>query len=265
MSQLDESIEVGTGTVHIDHVHQRYWSRHRTEVIALADVSLTIVPGEIVTVLGPSGCGKSTLLNLVAGFERPTSGSVRHDGHSIVAPSPKRVMVFQRDALLPWKTVLANVGLGPKLRGAGRRERDELARRQIAEVGLDGFENAYPHELSGGMQQRAELARALVNDPETLLMDEPFAALDAMTRQRMQEQLLAICARTGTSVLFVTHDVIEAVYLSDRIAIMTERPGRIKEIVAVDLPRPRGYGIVTDPRFTAVVDHILAANSPERS
>ncbi|WP_027094598.1 ABC transporter ATP-binding protein [Cohnella thermotolerans] len=208
------------------------------EVVALSRVELDVRPGEFVSLIGPSGCGKSTLLRLVAGLDRPTAGELRLDGEPIEGPHYSRGLVFQDPTLFPWKTIWSNVATGLEARGVLKERRGDVD-KIIELVGLRDFERAYPHQLSGGMAQRAALARALVNHPKVLLLDEPLGALDAFTRMNLQDELLRIWQERGTTMIFVTHDIDEAVYLSDRVVIMTPRPARIKEIVTVDLPRPR--------------------------
>lgn len=210
-------------------------------VQALDGVDLEVREGEFLSLIGPSGCGKSTFLRMVAGLERADSGDLYFDSHPITGPSPDRGMAFQSYALFPWMTLLQNVEFGPKMRGVGKKERLERARRYLRTVGLSAFEERYPDELSGGMQQRGSLARLFANEPKLLLMDEPLGALDAQTRELIQEELIRIWQDVGTTVLFVTHSIDEAVFLSDRVAVMTRRPGRIKTIVDVDLPRPRTF------------------------
>jgi NitT/TauT family transport system ATP-binding protein len=189
--------------------------------------------------VGPSGCGKTTILRIIAGLEQPTSGVVLLDGKSIIAPSRDCGMVFQEFALLPWRTVLENIELGPEIQGVARETRRKVADHYLQLVGLRGFENKYPRELSGGMKQRVAIARSLANDPKVLLMDEPFGSLDAQTRNIMQEELLDIWSKTGKTIVFVTHSVDEAVYLADRVVLLTARPASVREIFEVRLPRPR--------------------------
>ena len=225
------------------------------EIVALEGIDVEIADDEFLTILGPSGCGKTTLLNIVAGFEQATSGDVRLDGDPIPGPGPDRGVVFQEYALFPWLTVEQNIEFGPRERRVPRAERRNRVRRLIASVGLSGFERRYPQELSGGMRQRVALGRVLVNDPKILLMDEPFAALDAQTRTLMQNELLRVWSRERRTVLFITHNIEEAILLGDRVVVMTARPGRIKEIVAVDLPRPRD---VTATDFNAIRRRVSA-------
>jgi NitT/TauT family transport system ATP-binding protein len=225
------------------------------EVVALDGIDLDIADDEFLTILGPSGCGKTTLLNIVAGFEQATSGDVRLDGEPIRAPGPDRGVVFQEYALFPWLTVAQNIEFGLRERRVPKTARMARVHRQIASVGLSGFEKRYPQELSGGMRQRVALGRVLANDPKILLMDEPFAALDAQTRSLMQEELLRVWSAERRTALFITHNIEEAILLGDRVVVMTARPGRIKEIVAVDLPRPRD---VTAADFNATRRRVAA-------
>jgi NitT/TauT family transport system ATP-binding protein len=208
---------------------------------ALHEVSITVNDHEFVSVIGPSGCGKSTLLRIVAGLDQPNSGEIRVAGQRVTRPGADRGMVFQEYALFPWKTTQANVEFGLLLKGIKKAERARIARRFIDLVGLKGSEQKYPHHLSGGMRQRAAVARALANNPKILLMDEPFAAVDAMTRQRLQEELTAISASERTTVLFVTHSIEEAVFLSDRVVILSGRPGRVIADMKIELDRPRRW------------------------
>jgi NitT/TauT family transport system ATP-binding protein len=211
----------------------------REEIVALRDLSLDIRAGEFVTVLGPSGCGKSTLLNILAGFERATSGEARLDGDLIEKPGADRGVVFQEYALFPWLTVMGNILVGLKEKRLPRAECERIARSYIGMAGLRGFEHKYPHELSGGMQQRLAVARALAVDPKCLLLDEPFAALDYQLRLHLQEELSQLWHEAGQTIVLVTHDIEEAVYLADRIILLTPSPARAAEAIAVDLPRPR--------------------------
>ncbi len=225
------------------------------EVVALQDISVDIESDEFLVVLGPSGCGKTTFLNILAGFEAPSAGDVRLEGVAIGGPGPDRGVVFQEYALFPWLTVRQNVEYGPRERRMPRAERGERVQAQIAAVGLTGSEDRYPHELSGGMRQRVALARVLVNDPKILLMDEPFAALDAQTRTLMQAELLSVWSRAQRTVVFITHNIEEAIYLGDRVVVMTARPGRVKEMVVVGLSRPRD---VTSQEFNTLRRRITA-------
>ncbi|MFG1346064.1 ABC transporter ATP-binding protein [Xanthobacter autotrophicus DSM 431] len=218
-------------------------------VIAVSDADLVVNPGEFVSIIGPSGCGKSTLLNAVAGFLKPTAGRVTVDGEPVKGPSADRGMVFQQYSLFPWKTVRENVEFGLKMRGMGRSERAVAARTLLGLAGLSAFEDHYPDRLSGGMKQRVGIVRALATGPKVLLLDEPFGALDAQTRVIMQQILTNLWQRLGISVLFVTHDIDEAIFLSDRIYVMTARPGCIKAEVTVPLPRPRDAALQMSPEF----------------
>ncbi len=213
----------------------------RAPVPALSHFDIDVNEGEFLSIVGPSGCGKSTFLSVLLGLITPDSGDLSVGGKRITGPGTDRAMVFQEFGLLPWRTVQNNVELGLELKGVAAAERHEISRRLIRMVGLAGFETHYPHELSGGMKQRVGLARALATDPDVLLMDEPFAALDAQTRDLMQVELLRIWQETRKTVLFVTHQIDEAIYLSDRVVVMTKRPGHAKRMFAVDLPRPRDY------------------------
>jgi NitT/TauT family transport system ATP-binding protein len=230
--------------------------RDGTSFLALSEIDLAVERGELVTVVGPSGCGKSSLLMLIAALQRPTSGTIRLNGTTVTKPGPDRALVFQDFALLPWRTVLSNVELGLELKGISVDERRARAREHIAKVGLRDFEGAFPHQLSGGMRQRVGIARALCVEPEILLMDEPFGALDAQIRQLMAVELLKIWERDRKTIVFITHDIDEAVYLADRVCVMSASPGRIIETIAVDLPRPRSLDVRSRPEFAAYRDRI---------
>jgi NitT/TauT family transport system ATP-binding protein len=221
-------------------------------VEAVSDVSLTVQPGEFVSIIGPSGCGKSTLLNALAGFLKPTSGSVTVDGEPITGPGADRGMIFQQYSLFPWKTVRQNVEFGLKMKGVERSERERAARTLLGLAGLTPFENHYPDGLSGGMKQRVGIVRALATGPRILLLDEPFGALDAQTRLIMQQILTNMWQRLKISVLFVTHDLDEAIFLSDRVYVMTARPGTVKAEIAVPLPRPREPSMTMSSEFLAL-------------
>ena len=227
-------------------------AKDREPVTALTNFSLDIAEGEFVSIVGPSGCGKSTFLNIVLGLIEPVSGVIQLNGTRISGPGQERAMVFQEFGLLPWRSVTANVELGLELKGVPSAKRAARANELINLVGLKGFETHYPHELSGGMKQRVGLARALATEPEVLLMDEPFAALDAQTRDLMQTELLQIWERSKKTVLFVTHSIEEAAYLSDRVIVMTARPGRTKDVIQIDLPRPRDYEMRLTPKFNEI-------------
>lgn len=223
--------------------------KHRDPVLALADVNLTIPDQQFVCLLGPSGCGKSTLLNLIAGFLQPTAGEVLVGGQPVDGPGPERGVVFQNANVFPWLTCAQNVAFGPKLSGTPRSEVNELVDHYLDRVGLLQFKDRLPMELSGGMRQRLSLARVLINDPPILLMDEPFGALDAQTRIIMQELLLELWERDRKTVIFVTHDIDEALLLADRVYVMTTRPGRILDHIDVPLERPRSYQVSNEPIF----------------
>lgn len=221
-------------------------------VTALQPTDLTIGDNDFVTILGPSGCGKSTLLRMVAGLDRPSTGTITLDGKTVARPGPDRGMVFQSYTLFPWLTIAENIGFGLREKGRPEREIQEIVAAYIDRVGLRGFENHWPKQLSGGMQQRTAIARALANDPAILLLDEPFGALDNQTRSLMQELLLGIWEREKKTVLFVTHDIEEAIFMATRCLVMSARPGRIKADLSIDLPHPRHYTIKTSPEFSAL-------------
>ncbi len=243
--------------IEIDGVSQVFQTSSRQDHLALSDISLSVADGAFVSILGPSGCGKSTLLYIVGGFVQPTRGVARMKGRAITGPGPDRGPVFQEFALFPWKSVLGNVMYGPRQQGVKPAEAEAQARELLAMVGLKGFEDFYPKELSGGMKQRVALARTLAYHPEVLLMDEPFGALDAHTRTRLQNDLLNIWERDRKTVLFVTHSVEEAVFLSDKVVMMTRSPGRIRQIIDIDLPRPRRRTeLLLDPRYQKYVVEI---------
>ncbi|MCL2863862.1 MAG: ABC transporter ATP-binding protein [Methanimicrococcus sp.] len=209
------------------------------EFQALVDIDLTVNDGEFVTILGPSGCGKTTMLRIIAGLETYTGGTVLLDGEVITGPGPKRGVVFQEYSLFPWKTVIGNVMFGPLMKGVSKKEAEKTAIEYLELVGLSDFKNSYPYELSGGMKQRVAIARALANEPEIILMDEPFGALDAQTRNTLQKELLRIWQEKKRTIVFVTHSVDEAVFLSDRIIILSKRPGTIKKEIPITIPLPR--------------------------
>lgn len=229
-------------------------SRRETEV--LRNIELSVAAGEFVSFLGASGCGKTTFLRLADGLVSPSAGEILLNGKPVTAPGPDRAFVFQDDSLLPWRTVQGNVLLGLEAKRVPKDAAMARAREQITLVGLAEFEAFYPHELSGGMRQRVNLARALAIDPEVLLMDEPFASLDSQTREVMQGELLRIWSAEQKTVLFVTHQIEEAVYLSDRIVVLTSRPGQVKQILDVEMPRPRSLSVKHTAPFVAIVEHI---------
>ena len=242
----------------IEHLSKRYWfEREDREVLAVNDVSLAVEDGEFVAIVGPSGCGKTTLLNIVAGLLPYEEGTVSIDGKRVAGPGVDRAVVFQHSSLLPWRTIAGNVRYGMELQR--RFNKSTMAERTeyfIKLVGLSGFERHYPSELSGGMQQRVNLARALAADPAVLLMDEPFAALDAQTREFMQAELLKIWAKARKTVLFITHQINEAIYLADRVAVMSSRPGRVKDVFQIPFGRPRSLHLKREPRFLELEDAI---------
>ena len=256
------------GHLVLDQVGKVYGTGTGTgTVVAVEDCSLEITPGELHVILGPSGCGKSTLLNAVAGFTAITSGSVELDGRRLCGPElpmastgADRVVVFQDSTLFPWRTVTENLAYGPEVQGRQRRRAArETALERLAAAGLSDIADRYPGELSTGMQRRAEILRALCNEPAVLLLDEPFRGMDALSRAAMHEALLETHARSGVTVLFITHDVEEAVFLGTHVSVMTTRPGRIKTTITVDLPRPRSLDIVTEPHFRSLVGEVSEA------
>ncbi len=251
----------------VERLTKRYWlERDKREVLALEDVSVSVEDGEFAAIVGPSGCGKTTLLNIVAGLLPYEEGMVKIDGKSVSGPGVDRAVVFQHSSLLPWRSILNNIRYGMEM----QKRFDEATMRERAErflkmVGLTGFERHYPRELSGGMQQRVNLARALAADPKVLLMDEPFAALDAQTREFMQAELLKIWSQARKTVLFITHQINEAVYLADRVVVMSARPGRVKDVFRIPFARPRTLSLKRDPKFLEIEDAIwrLVEEKPE--
>lgn len=233
--------------------------RERKRLTALRDISLTVNAGEFVVLVGPSGCGKTTFINAIAGLVEPWEGSIEVNGKPVTGPGPDRAMVFQDYALMPWRTVESNIRMPFEFQdlGLSKHEMDERVHRYIELVDLKGFERSFPYELSGGMRQRVGIARALVSEPDILLADEPFAAIDAMTRETMQGELERLVAKTGQTVVFITHSIDEAITLGDRIAVISYRPGRIKEVVDVGLPRPRfDHDVKSLPAYGELRDHI---------
>jgi len=250
-----------TGAISLRNVGVHFGAgRHAVQ--AVQGATFDIAPGEFVSVLGPSGCGKSTLLGVLAGFTQPSSGEALVDGLPVERPGADRAVVFQQPTLFPWKRVLANVAFGPKMRGVGRAERKRIAADILREVGLADFHHHFPVQLSGGMQQRVSLARVLVNRPRVLLMDEPFGALDAQTRLQMQELLLELWAEHRITVLFVTHDIDEAIFLGDRVLVFSQRPGRIVADFKVELPRPRTPALLTGDHFVYLKRRCLGLLRP---
>jgi ABC-type nitrate/sulfonate/bicarbonate transport system ATPase subunit len=255
---LTESTVSGTTKIVFRNVSKTFVPKRGGEpVLAVDDVTLEIRDKAFVCLVGPSGCGKSTLLNLLAGFESPDRGEVLLQGAPIREPGPDRGMVFQENALFPWLTVMGNVCYGPQRRGIPKAEYGSAANAILRQVGLRRFVDSYPDELSGGMRQRVAIARALVNKPAVLLLDEPFGALDAQTRALMQEMLLEVWEREHRTVVFVTHDVEEAVFMGDRVVVMSRRPGRVLADIPVNLPRPREYEVLTTPAFAAIKREVL--------
>jgi ABC-type nitrate/sulfonate/bicarbonate transport system ATPase subunit len=242
----------------IEDVALRFQPKGAGQVTALENISLDVEEREFSVIVGPSGCGKTSLLRLVAGLIQPTDGAIYLDRKPVTRPGKDRGMVFQSYTLFPWLTVQDNVEFGLRIAGMPEAERRRVSHRFINEVGLTGFEKAYPKQLSGGMMQRVALARALANDPEILLMDEPFGALDSQTRSLMQELLLTIWEHAQKTVLFITHDIDEAILLGDRVHVMTARPGRIKEMVPIEIPRPRSVEVLTSPEFIVLKRRIMA-------
>jgi NitT/TauT family transport system ATP-binding protein len=233
-----------------------YQPRTGGRLLALENVNLSVEDGEFVTIVGPSGCGKTTFINIADGLLKPTAGKIVLDGKEVVGPGTDRAMVFQDPCLLPWRTVFKNVIYGLECRGLDGPPEKERALSFIKLVGLSGFEDHYPHELSGGMQQRCNLARALTVDPQILIMDEPFAALDAQTREIMQQELLRIWNAARKTVLFITHQINEAIFLADRVIIFGARPGKVKDVVKIDLPRPRKLAAKRDKKFLEYEDYV---------
>lgn len=237
-------------------------SRKNSEVVALQDVSFSVGEEEICSMIGPSGCGKTTCLECIAGLQRPTCGEILIDNELVTEPKPGIGMVFQEPHLYPWRTVEKNIELGPEFRGVSKQERRKISRRLIDIVDLERFEDKYPHELSGGMKQKVAIARALANEPDILLMDEPFGALDAQTRRLMQTELLNIWEKTRKTIVFVTHSIPEALILADKVVVLSRRPGMVKQVVEVSLPRPRPEDIDLTEKFfdlqkmlTRLLDH----------
>lgn len=249
--------------VSFDCVQKFYEASRGPSTLALDSFTLKLQPSEIVSIIGPTGCGKSTVLNILSGFEAASSGSVMLDGKAIEAPGFDRGVVFQRPSLFPWLSVFENVVLGVKSRGLTKADYEPRAYRLLNEVGLSGFERHYPYQLSGGMQQRVQIARALISEPAVLLMDEPFGALDYQTRLLMQKLLLELWHHFKPTILFITHDVGEAIFISDRVIAMTKRPGRVKCEVAVNAPRPRDYDFLSSTEFKDLERELIRAVQAE--
>lgn len=242
----------------IDQVGKSFPARHGGQATrALLPTSLSVADNDFITILGPSGCGKSTLLRMIGGLETPTEGRILLDGEPVTGPGADRGFVFQSYTLFPWLNVAENIAFGLREKGVPEAERLRIAADWAGRIGLKGFENHYPRQLSGGMQQRTAIARALANDPKILLLDEPFGALDNQTRALMQEMLLGIWEREQKTVLFVTHDVEEAIFMASRVVVISARPGRIKADIPVDLPHPRPYTIKTSPEFVALKERLV--------
>ncbi len=257
--------EVGKGELRVEHVSKVY-DPEGAAFVAVDDASMHIAPGELRVIVGPSGCGKSTFLNAIAGFHSISSGEIWLDDELLCGPNKPqakpgadRVVVFQHNALFPWKTVLDNVTYGPIVQDRmSKKEAQELARERMEQAGLAGLEDRYPSELSSGMQRRVEIVRALVNDPKVLLLDEPFRGMDSLTKSVMHESLLEIFDKNKITVMFITHDIDEAVFLGDKVSVMSTRPGRIKETIDVDIERPRDYHVLTSARFRELMAGIHA-------
>jgi len=250
-------VECSTPKIQLQEVSLSYQANTGSELLALDRIDLDVLPGEFLCIVGPSGCGKSTLLHLIAGLQKPTSGRIAMDGESVTAPGTDRILIFQEHGLFPWLTVGQNVEFGMKMKGLSKAEREDRTRHYLRLVHLSQFKDSRPHQLSGGMRQRVALARALATEPDVLLMDEPFAALDAQTRDMLHDELEKIWAETGRTIIFVTHNVREAVRLGDRVALMSFRPGRMKKEFLVDLPRPRHLEEVEVARTAReILDHL---------
>jgi len=255
----DQSRTTGSGAskVQATGVYKQFENKRQGVAIdVLENVSVSVSSGEFLSIVGPSGCGKTTLLRIFAGLIPASSGSVLYDGAAVTGPSSKMGFVFQSDNLMPWRTVRDNVALGPELRGERRRHYVPRTEALLDLVGLSGFGDYFPHQLSGGMRQRVNLARALAVEPEVLLMDEPFASLDAQTREIMQDELLRVWRETRNTVIFITHQIDEAIFLADRVMIMRARPGSVQEILPVEIERPRTLEVKRDPRFVRLADHV---------
>jgi NitT/TauT family transport system ATP-binding protein len=247
----------GTNAIEMRDATKRFLTPKGKIYTAIRDINLAVAPGEFVAVVGPTGCGKSTTLGLISGLERPSEGSVQVMGKAVQGIDPRIGYVFQTDAVFPWKSVLSNVATGPIFRGQSKAQAFERAHDWIARVGLSGFENHYPHQLSGGMRKRVALAQTFINEPQILLMDEPFSALDVQTRTMMEDELLSLWSSLSASVVFVTHDLEEAISLADRVCVLTSGPGTVKGLYTIDLPRPRKVAEIRfEPRFVQLYQQI---------
>jgi NitT/TauT family transport system ATP-binding protein len=253
------------GTISIHNLSKTFSPRGAPRVTALEAINIEIPDGEFLSIIGPSGCGKSTLLHILAGLERPSSGQVLIDGRPVEGPGPDRVVMFQEYGLYPWMTVAQNIEFGLKAKGLRGRERTEIVRYFIGLVHLEGFQDRYPHEISGGMKQRVSLARAMAPDPKIVLMDEPFAALDSLTRDVMQEEILRIWNQLRRTFVLITHNIDEAIFLSDRVLIMTPHPGSVKDVLSIDLPRPRDPSLrAKDRQFLAYREYLASRLHEDR-
>ena len=256
-SSTQNASSLGTYSIELRDVTKRFLTPADKVFTAIRDINMAVAPGEFVAVVGPTGSGKSTTLGLISGLERPSEGSVKVMGKPVQGIDPRIGYVFQADAVFPWKNVLNNVATGPRFRGQPKAQALERARDWIARVGLSGFEDRYPHQLSGGMRKRVALAQTFINEPQILLMDEPFSALDVQTRTMMEDELLQLWSAYSASVVFVTHDLEEAISLADRVCVITSGPGTIKGIYTIDLPRPRKVAEIRfEPRFLQLYHQI---------
>lgn len=256
-SSTQNASSLGTYSIELRDVTKRFLTPADKVFTAIRDINMAVAPGEFVAVVGPTGSGKSTTLGLISGLERPSEGSVKVMGKPVQGIDPRIGYVFQADAVFPWKNVLNNVATGPRFRGQPKAQALERARDWIARVGLSGFEDRYPHQLSGGMRKRVALAQTFINEPQILLMDEPFSALDVQTRTMMEDELLQLWSAYSASVVFVTHDLEEAISLADRVCVITSGPGTIKGIYTIDLPRPRTVAEIRfEPRFLQLYHQI---------
>jgi NitT/TauT family transport system ATP-binding protein len=253
----EQSVEQGTAAIELRNVTKRFRTPAGTAYTALRNLNFSVAPGEFCAIVGPTGCGKSTTLSLISGLERPSDGEVEVMGKTVQSIDPRIGYVFQADAVFPWKNVLHNVATGPRFRGVPKAQAFEQAHDWIARVGLTGFEDRYPHQLSGGMRKRVALAQTFINEPRILLMDEPFSALDVQTRTMMEDELLQLWSSVSASVVFVTHDLEEAISLADRVCVLTAGPATVKGVYTIDLPRPRNVAEIRfEPRFVQLYQEI---------